>query len=194
VTALVALGVARFEPGRDPESAEGLLRQALQIDSANVDALFWLAKVRFHDYVDAAEAKDLLEAALRIQPECADCLSLLASVLADLDVPPEEYVSYVERAVKAEPGWPSLRHQYASVLVHLGRLDDAEREASSGLDVLRRVNELVPACYYEESVTGRRWPRMESDLKDILSEVAHRRARTNSVMGVPGQPRFGRHR
>ena len=114
--------------------AAELSQQALEVDDEYVDAIVLLADVyttqagegHVDSFADAIEqARALLLKALSIEPRAANALQGLAWIAMRFDNDLKIAAAYTQQAVQYELADARMYHHLASLLVRLGRLDDA---------------------------------------------------------------------
>lgn len=181
VVALIQIGALEFEYFHRHKEAIDYLQQAIDLDPKNIDARFWLAACLYHDFCEYEGAEKVLREALQLDPNRADCLSLTASISWHSEKPLENAISYLRKAVEAAPDWPLLRHKLATLLLELNQVEQAEQEIKKALALSKsspRQTQNEVEYYYENTVTGRAWPDIKDEFKELLERVANARKRS----------------
>jgi len=188
VLALTTLGAMMFEPCHEWDRAVRLLRRAIEVCPASVDARFWLAEVLYQHYVDEEGAAALLREALTLDPDRADCLISLAGVMTSQGASPGDYIAYAERAVQLAPDWVQPRAILAKALIDLGRVREAQEQIQLALTLVGSRNHPLdyPEAYYETAVTSRASPNSRDFLLRLLERAAVQSARSESSSFRPG--------
>ena len=174
IASLIQIGALDFEYFHRHQDAVDYLQRAINLDQENVDARFWLAACLYHDYCDYANAEKVLREALKLDPYRADCLSLLASVSWNTGKPLDIAVSYLKKAVEIAPDWPLLRHKLATLLLESNQIELAGLEikkALSSATSLPKQTQNEVEYYYENVVTGRAWPNVEDEFRELSRRV-----------------------
>ena len=111
------------------------LEKARTLDPTLVDAPYTLGVLYMQQGQFADSAKSL-RAALQLREDNAEAWSMLGSVLKQ-DSKPQEAADALRRAIALDPGQPGNHVNLASVLVELGRKDEAVAERKTAAELSR---------------------------------------------------------
>jgi tetratricopeptide (TPR) repeat protein len=135
------LGTLRGFENKLPEAVEQY-RKELQISPQHVPAMIELALVYIRNF-QPAEALPVAQKAVALEPENARAHYALGKSLLDTDHF-QECVGELEAAKQLAPRSAVIRSALSSAYRHVGRMDDAKREAAAFLSLKDKEEVLLP--------------------------------------------------
>jgi tetratricopeptide (TPR) repeat protein len=147
------------------ETAEALLRKAIEVDAMHISSRFTLARL-LNAHGRQGEAVALLEDMLQIQPGHPAALAMLGSIqLSD----PESAQAYLEESIRLDPSRFEPMVNLGLVYIQLGLPEKAEATLRRAL--VLREGDLACRNNLAISLTlQNRLGEAESELRDLVSE------------------------